>query len=245
MIGNLKFLSINNGIKLRKEYFGGIVFDTNKGTMIDLDIEAFNILELIQNNPLISKDSLIEYLQTLSKKAIDGELAAKVIEELMQNGILVEHQGMYDSVMKNAALQIRHSPRREKSTIFHLNAPETVHWAVTFRCEQQCPDCYADRHNNKFTELNTADALRVVDILANNNVFQLAIGGGEPLLCHNLPEIAQRAHQKGIVVHITTGCEHLDYKTMNKLANSITCLQIGIKHDRLLLKTEAEVERLA
>ena len=50
---------------------------------------------------------------------------------------------------------------------YPLSAPETVHWAITFRCLQDCPDCYARRYREQgFDELHTADALQVVETLS-------------------------------------------------------------------------------
>ncbi len=76
----------------------------------------------------------------------------------------------------------------------HLSAPETVHWAVTYKCGQSCPDCYVARHKRLFTnELDTQDALKLVDKIADSGVFQLAIGGGEPFLRNDLEDIVRSA----------------------------------------------------
>ena len=72
----------------------------------------------------------------------------------------------------------------------YLSAPETVHWAVTFRCDESCPDCYIERHKKLFTsELNTQDALKLINKIADSGVFELAIGGGEPFMRNDLEDI--------------------------------------------------------
>jgi len=55
-----------------------------------------------------------------------------------------------------------------------LSIPETVHWAVTYRCNSDCPDCYARRHKDSFPEMNTREAKTMIDRLADAGVFQLA-----------------------------------------------------------------------
>ena len=87
-----------------------------------------------------------------------------------------------------------------------ISAPETVHWAVTFKCDLDCQDCYIRRHRDVFTtELDTIEALRIIDKIADAGVFQLAIGGGEPLMRKDILRITARAHERKLVVHVTTG----------------------------------------
>ena len=62
MITSPYFLGLATGIRLRKEYFGGIVFDTNIGTMIDIDREAFIMLSIIQNKNVIKWEELWRHL---------------------------------------------------------------------------------------------------------------------------------------------------------------------------------------
>jgi organic radical activating enzyme len=125
-------------------------------------------------------------------------------------------------------------------------APETVHWAITYRCRQNCPDCYARRYQEQeVTELDTAGALQVVEKLAQWGVFQLAIGGGEPLQRSDLPLIARAAKDRGLVVHVTTGLiEDFDFKILEQLAPAIKSLHIGVKQDRLLAQPRKEVAHL-
>jgi radical SAM protein with 4Fe4S-binding SPASM domain len=119
-------------------------------------------------------------------------------------------------------------------------APETVHWAITHQCGAACPDCYMERHKGLFPdELNTREAFEIIDKIANAGVFQLAIGGGEPLLRKDLAMIAGYASAKGMVVHITTGCYEIDAHRLEELAKSIKSLQIGIRMDTCTRDNEA------
>jgi uncharacterized radical SAM superfamily Fe-S cluster-containing enzyme len=114
-----------------------------------------------------------------------------VVEKLLNLGVLHESEdsGRNRSVGPN---HIKHVwPERP-----HLSAPETIHWAVTFKCNSKCPDCYATRHSERFgAELDTVSSLQVVDKISEWGVFQLAIGGGEPLLRQDLCKVASKAKQ--------------------------------------------------
>ena len=115
-----------------------------------------------------------------------------------------------------------------------LSAPETVHWAVTYRCSENCPDCYARRFSFVNTELDNSDALKLIDKVADWGVFQLAIGGGEPFARRDLAKIVNHAANHGLAVHITTGKLHLEQQILESVSDSIKSLQIGIRPNDLL-----------
>ena len=128
----------------------------------------------------------------------------------------------------------------------HLTAPVTVHWAVTYECTSRCPECYVRRYAHGFPdELTLPEALRLVEILADWGVFELAIGGGEPLEFPLLPAIVREARRQGLVVHVTTGVHRVPAARLAELAEGITGLQIGVKADRLLANPSTEAAALA
>ncbi len=116
-----------------------------------------------------------------------------------------------------------------------LTAPEAVHWAVTHRCIADCPDCYAARHRaGGAADLTTPRSLVVIDRVAAWGAFQLAIGGGEPLLREDLSTLARHAAARGLAVHVTTSGDGLSPDRIESLAGSLTSLQVGIRHLDLL-----------
>lgn len=42
------YLGLSDSVRYRKEYFGGILFNTNTGTMLDVDKGAYLLAELIK-----------------------------------------------------------------------------------------------------------------------------------------------------------------------------------------------------
>ncbi|MCK4750008.1 MAG: radical SAM protein, partial [Bacteroidales bacterium] len=125
---------------------------------------------------------------------------------------------------------------QDKTTPQWLSAPETVHWAVTYRCSKDCPECYTMRFRHAGTELSLEGAIKVVEKLAKWGVFQLAIGGGEPFEKEGLPDIVSRATASGLVVHATTGIKDFRYKDISPYAGNIRNIQIGLStHDLSLV----------
>ncbi|MCL1917422.1 MAG: radical SAM protein [Peptococcaceae bacterium] len=123
-----------------------------------------------------------------------------------------------------------------------LSAPETVHLAVTYRCHEDCPDCYA-RNYASSGELDTAAMCGIIDDIARQSVFQLAIGGGEPFLRSDLRDIVCYATNKGLVTHITTGKYSFDSRSAEVL-RYVKSLHVGIRSESLVMDTTNTVAEL-
>ncbi len=237
-------------LKLRREYFGGIALDAETGLSADLDRAAFQILAVVAENGLISRADL---LGTLSHLGIDDpEGALEVLDDLVELGFLMRGAGKRCPAEGSTAGIEGTGPDRplvlpdeDWPALNHLTAPVTVHWAVTYRCDSHCPDCYARRHQRGHgREMNPQKALEAVATLAQWGVLQLAIGGGEPLLRPDLADLASAAAESGMVVHVTTGLADLPEKTVKDLSAAVSVLQLNIDEHRLMQEPDREMQRL-
>ena len=73
--------------------------------------------------------------------------------------------------------------------------PLSVHFDLTYRCNERCVHCYLDHDNHG--ELTTAECLQVLDDLARSGALFLTFSGGEIFLRPDLYEIlaaARRLH---------------------------------------------------
>jgi len=87
------------------------------------------------------------------------------------------------------------------------HVPHVVAWNLTRRCNLECAHCYiaAGPRESATSELDTAECLRIVDeVLAVNSAPMLILSGGEPLLRHDLAEIAGYASERGATVVVGT-----------------------------------------
>ena len=85
--------------------------------------------------------------------------------------------------------------------------PHVVAWNLTRRCNLECAHCYiaAGPQESATTELDTPDCLRIVDeLLAVNPAPMIILSGGEPLLRHDLTQIAGYASKHGATVVVGT-----------------------------------------
>ena len=191
------------GIRLRQERFGGLVFDPRRGTTLEVDTPGFAALWRLRSG---------------EAAVLDGAFAGR----LLGLGILEEGEPRVQAVAPPLPAACRHP---------WLSAPETVHWAVTYRCGMDCPDCYAARLQPHGEELDTAGALKLVDRIAGWGVFQLALGGGEPLAREDIAELAHHAAAGGLVVHLTTGRWDVPDRQLLALSGGVRAMQFGVHAD--------------
>lgn len=80
-----------------------------------------------------------------------------------------------------------------------------VVWNTTRTCNLKCIHCYSNSESKKYDgELDTGEALRFIDHLAEFKVPVILFSGGEPLLREDLIELVTYAKSKGIRATIST-----------------------------------------
>jgi pyrroloquinoline quinone biosynthesis protein E len=93
-----------------------------------------------------------------------------------------------------------------------LSVPETIHFSVTGRCDQACAGCfYSARTGSNVAATHAPFPLfeQVVRQAEQVRVFQIALGGGEPLLHPQLVEMVRLAHAHNLVPNLTTNGNRL------------------------------------
>ena len=244
-----RLLRIAESVRLRREHFGGIAFDAHTGTTVDVDRAVLTALQKLQHRGVQREDDLAQELCGRKNSAEHLATVHRLLDQLVGLAILApaseaEMERLAGSGMAESGAETRSDAYWPRGP--HLTAPVTVHWAITYQCAAQCPECYARRYAHWFPdELALPEALRLVEILANWGVFELAIGGGEPLHFPLLPALVREARRRGLVVHVTTGLHRVPPALLDELAHGITGLQIGVKADRLLADPSAESAALA
>jgi radical SAM protein with 4Fe4S-binding SPASM domain len=83
-----------------------------------------------------------------------------------------------------------------------LGVPMSVHFDVTYRCNERCVHCYLDHDDHG--ELTTAEIKRVLDELADAGTFFLTFSGGEVLMRRDFFELLEYARHLLFSVRIKT-----------------------------------------
>jgi 12,18-didecarboxysiroheme deacetylase len=104
---------------------------------------------------------------------------------------------------------------------FSEDKKPVVVWNATRRCNLRCIHCYSQSQDKNYQgELNTEEAKRFIDGLADYGVPVLLFSGGEPLLRHDLFELITYTRNKGIRAVISTNGTLITNDVALKLADA-------------------------
>jgi radical SAM protein with 4Fe4S-binding SPASM domain len=181
-------------VTLRTEAFGGMAFHRERGITLEVDAEAYRLLcTYVSPHPLPPP----------------SHPGARLVPQLARQRFLRPAEDSLE--------QVQPIPdTRWLGDGFTLSAPETVHLAITARCNHSCPGCYVPPPTGG-PELAVTELRGLIDQWAERRVFQLAVGGGEPLLYDGLFDVLAHARQQGIVPNLTTNGTLLDADVVRRL----------------------------
>jgi radical SAM protein with 4Fe4S-binding SPASM domain len=119
-----------------------------------------------------------------------------------------------------------------------LSAPKRVAWEVTYRCNLHCPHCISDSGGRKPGELDTGQALELIEAMADAKVMYLLLSGGEPFLREDLLTLLEGIATTNMRMDIVTNGFHLPEPFMTELpqlplfSTQVSLDGIGATHDR-------------
>lgn len=210
------FFSRTQQLVLRREKDGGLVFNPKNTVTIEVDKQAFRLLELIDGTRRLR--DIYNQIKNETKATMTQQEFLEVITKLLN----------YEFIVKNSRMGGKNvvQPINPWFKGTWLSAPEKVHLMVTSKCNLSCKGCFAKNRTGKDLMINQIKKL--IDQLAKMRVFQLAIGGGEPFLCKDIVEIAQYARENKILPNITTNGTLLNKTLATKLKPIIGRLQFSL-----------------
>ncbi len=99
-----------------------------------------------------------------------------------------------------------------------LDAPICLTWELTYACNLACVHCLSSSGRRDPKELSTAEAISVVDQLADLSVFYINVGGGEPMIRKDFFEIIDHATSRNVGVKFSTNGYYIDKPAAERLA---------------------------
>ena len=148
--------------------------------------------------------------------------------------------GFSNRLMKLGILHDEDQPAIRKAIIDAANkkappnsfcVPESLHVELTSQCPLECPQCYKTRSR---AELSFEFLLDVINQAGKMKVFQMALGGGEPLVYRHLLSVIGEISNRGMASSITTSGFGLDQNLLVKLQNA------GLNHIQISLNGSSE-----
>jgi radical SAM protein with 4Fe4S-binding SPASM domain len=188
---------ISDGIIIRSEFFGGLIFNPKKEITIKVDIPAFNVLKSIfdknfHKNHLNSTNELLDFLYRMIRLGI--------ITQRKRNFIIKPKLYEYKSHINSDI----------------INFPESLHITLTYNCNQECKGCYFGLQKTRF-DMHYSLYKQILDEAAREGILQLALGGGEPFYHPKIWEFLKYTDEKEILMNITTNGTLLNKDKILKL----------------------------
>lgn len=170
---------------VRPEPDGALIFQQETAETALLDQQGLEALYFLVKGEL--REWPIFFVQYLEEK--------RFIVPGRADGVLAELEWVLDAVPQTVA------PPRS------LAVPETIHFSVTGRCDQACAGCFYSARPGSDVPVQDASLHlfeTVVREAGEARVFQIALGGGEPLLHPRIVDMVRLARQHNLVPNLTT-----------------------------------------
>ena len=192
--------------KLRKEFFGGLIYDNLSKESFYIDKEIYQILRSLLNNCCTDNS-----LHLTNEEILDS------IKELLDIGILSNN---YDIV----------PTFNSETTDNMLQSPLRVFYDITYGCNLICSHCFSNSGKKLIGELTLSQKLDLVQQLTNLGVNRVSIAGGEPLYSKDLFPFIEECSRNDIDISITTNGTLFTRKIISKL-NELNLKNLTISFD--------------
>jgi len=108
--------------------------------------------------------------------------------------------------------------------------PSNAVWEITFLCNMRCLHCGTAAGEKRKDELDTEEALKLIDDLAELGCEFLTLSGGEPLLRKDWRELARRLIQRKVKLGIVTNGWCVNEEVVKDF-NEIGFNMVGVSFD--------------
>jgi pyrroloquinoline quinone biosynthesis protein E len=137
---------------------------------------------------------------------------------------------VHDDCKSEIAAAIAESKPR-KSPLRSFYAPESLHIELTSRCDLNCPQCYKQLSHSDLPLEKLSNIIRQAAVM---KVFQIAYGGGEPLMYPHIFEAVEETVKHGISTSVTTSGYGFDRHILDEFVHA------GLNHIQISLNGSDE-----
>lgn len=224
---------LNPQTRLRRTPNGGAAFLPATVTTVELDAEAFATLTSLAT-PQTAR-TLRPQLNAWFRRNFTVAEIDILLRELAAQGFLTA-AGSYNDAPVNSQFASPVLPT--------IPAPESVHLQLNNVCNLRCPSCYVGLHEEDAGGLWWEHIRSLIDEWAEMGVFQLALGGGEPLLSPKFAPAVRYARECGIVPNVTTNGWLISEALLDEVAGYLGELRMSL-NDAVTVNTWLLEEKTA
>jgi hypothetical protein len=187
---------------LRRERFGGILFDPFDGTHLELDPSGFELIRdwLTQGREPATPEER-DFLASVRREMPTVHAGSRPVRERIESPSVAALAARAPTAALAPTALLSPLAPTQHATV--LASPTLVDLQITRRCTMACPQCYASSELAG-THMAFDDVARLLRELAEAGICQIAIGGGEPLLHPDIVAILELGRSLGLVPNLTT-----------------------------------------
>lgn len=215
--------SLFSFITLRQERFGALIFNPYLGTEEELDpIEAYIASLCNGSNSCRQVETAVQRRFGLPLSE-SWRRISDTVKKLSQMCALTFRDGEEPArpLLPDTAVFPEDGP--------YLSAPKNIIWDVTYACNLRCPHCLTASGKAHKGELDTNQALSLIDRLADAKVFSLSLVGGEPFLRPDILVLLERISATNMRADIATNGVELPERILRGLRDlSVFQVQVSI-----------------
>ena len=186
----------------RSEYFGAVYFDHATGTVYPFDVVGAALLHAFSVYPLP------RVVDAFAAEVPGGVEAVEAFVAHWTSQGLLGDDGRPDACMLP-----------DTTCDGFLSAPFRMYTDFTSACNLRCQHCVSESGARRSGELDTDQWFQVLREIAGSGVFEINVGGGEPLLRGDAVEILRYACDLGLSVAMTTNGTLIDAPMAERLAS--------------------------
>jgi radical SAM protein with 4Fe4S-binding SPASM domain len=225
---------LNPQTRLRRAPSGGAAFLPETAMTVELDEEAFAALAML-SIARTARDMRRRLIERFPRNFTVAEIEI-LLRELGEQRLVVEAQNEPAGSINPQS--IIHDTQSLPP------APESVHLQINNVCNLRCPSCYVGLSEDDDGSLPLEIILSLIDEWAEMGVFQLALGGGEPLMSPKFVPVVRHARKRGVVPNVTTNGWLITEELLEETAGSLGELRMSL-NDAVGLNKALIVEKAA
>ncbi len=187
----------------RTDAQGTVIFDSATLKTIMVDKNAAEILKFVDGSDISTIAHRLAMISGLPR-IMASYMALRYLSDFQRQGF----------ISLPLVIKAPKPPRSEKKVVF--SSPVIVSWEITKACNLRCSHCASMVSEGR--ELDTDEALDLIDFMHEQGVFILSFSGGEPFLRDDFFMLLERAREKGIEIGVTTNGTLLDENTVRRLS---------------------------
>jgi radical SAM protein with 4Fe4S-binding SPASM domain len=192
---------------LRREPFGGLLFEPSTATCVEVDGEAYS---------------------TLRRCVDDGWQSVTDAERALMDRLRASIPSLGREVVSFHLPSERASRIPRYAHVRVLDAPTVVDLQITRRCRSGCPHCYMSS-SPEGDDMPYDRVREVLHAAGDLGVCQLAIGGGEPLLHPDFVRILYDARSFGVLPNLTTTGDGMTPESLRAMAECCGAVALSLE----------------